>query len=111
MNSYISKDLQREYDLKRQRAISEAEARKSALLERLPKYEELLVKKNMLAIDMAKTMLKGTDIDKQIAEENMKIKLLEIDKQIDALFVSEGLPKDYLYPKFECEKCEDTGFI
>ena len=111
MNSYISKDLQREYDLKRQRAISEAEARKNGLLNRLPKYGELLTKKNTVAIDMAKTMLKGTDIDKQIAEDNLKIKLMEIDKQIEALFVSEGLPKDYLYPKFECSKCEDTGFI
>ncbi|MBR6614019.1 MAG: ATP-binding protein [Clostridia bacterium] len=111
MNSYISKYLQREYDLKRQRAISEAEARKNGLLNRLPKYGELLTKKNTVAIDMAKTMLKGTDIDKQIAEDNLKIKLMEIDKQIEALFVSEGLPKDYLYPKFECSKCEDTGFI
>ena len=41
MNPAIYKELQREYDLKRQKAIKNAEKRKKDLLDNLPKYKEL----------------------------------------------------------------------
>ena len=111
MNPAIYKELQREYDLKRQKAIKNAEKRKKDLLDNLPKYKELEDKKNSLAIEYAKTVITAKGIEKQIAQENMEIKLKEIEKSIDMLMETSGLEKDYLIPKFECEKCKDTGYI
>lgn len=111
MNPAIYNEVQREYDLKRQKAINEADKRKKELLEKLPKYKELQDKKNFIAIELAKTMITSSGIDKQIAEENMNIKLAEIENNISQLMVSEGLPEDYVLPKFECSKCGDTGYV
>jgi len=111
MNPAVYNEVQREYDLKRQKAINEADKRKKELLEKLPKYKELQDKKNSLAIELAKTMITSSGIDKQIAEENMQIKLKEIESNISELMVSEGLGEDYVLPKFECSKCNDTGYV
>ena len=111
MNPAIYNEVQREYDIKRQKAINEADKRKNELLERLPKYKELQDKKNSLAIELARTMIVSSGVDKQIAEENMQIKLKEIENDICALMVSEGLTEDYVLPRFECSKCQDTGYV
>lgn len=111
MNPAVYNEVQREYDLKRQKAINEAEKRKQELLTRLPKYKELQEKKNALAIELAKTMITSSGIDKQIAEENMQLKLNEIENNISSLMVNEGLSPDYILPKFECNRCKDTGYV
>lgn len=111
MTPAIYKDIQREYDLKRQKAINDADFKKAQLLETLPKFKELENKKSKVAIELAKSLVTKKGIEKQIAKDNLEIKLNEIKKNIDTLMESEGLGKDYLVPKFECKKCEDTGFV
>ena len=111
MNSAVYKEVQREYDLKRQRAIKEAEARSEELIEKQPKYKELLEKKNKIALELTKIVVKSSGIERQIATENLEVKLNEVQKEIDALVKSLNLSSDYLKPKFECSRCNDTGYI
>lgn len=111
MTPAIYKEIQREYDVKRQKAINEADSKKAKLIETMPKYKELENRKNMVALEYTKTLLKSKGIEKQVAQENLEIKLNEIEKNINMLMESEGLGKDYLVPKFECSKCKDTGYI
>ena len=49
MNPAVYKEVQRQYDLKRERAIRECERKKEELLNKEPKYKELIDKKNKLA--------------------------------------------------------------
>lgn len=111
MNPTVYKEVQREYDLKRQKAITAAEKRKAELLEKEPKYKELIEKKNKLALELAKTLIKSSGIEKQIATENMEIKLKELEKEEKGLLKHLNLQDDYLQPIYECSRCEDTGFI
>ena len=111
MNPAVYKEVQRQYDLKRQRAIGEAEKRKEQLKKDEPKYNELIEKKNKLALELTKTVVRTRGIERQVAEENLEIKLKEIEKEIENLLKNLKLGKDYLKPEFECDRCEDTGYI
>ena len=111
MNPAVYKELQREYDLKRERAISDSERKKEALLEKEPKYKELVDKKNKLALELTKTVLMTKGIEQQVAKENLEVKLNELEKEIQNLLKNLDIKKDYLSPTFECKRCEDTGYI
>ena len=111
MNQAIYKEVQREYDLKRQRELNKVEKKQKELIETLPKYAELIDKKNKIAIELSKLLIRSNGIEKQIAAENLEIKLSEIEKNIQNLLTSSGFEEDYLKPSFECERCKDTGFV
>ena len=111
MNPAVYKEVQREYDLKRDRAIKEAETRKSELLEQEPRYRELVERKNKLALDLTKAVVRTRGIEQQVAKENLEIKLNELEKDIQNLIKNLNLGDGYLEPKFECKRCEDTGYI
>jgi len=109
MNPAVYREVQREYDLKRNRALRQAEINKEKLLQTQPKYKELIEKKNKLAIDLTKTVVRTRGIEQQVAKENLEIKLNEVEKEIKNLL--DNLDVKGLQPKFECSRCEDTGYI
>lgn len=111
MNPAVYKEVQRQYDLKRQRSIQEAETRKAELLEAEPKYRDLVEKKNKLALELTKTVVRTKGIEQQIAKENLEIKLNEVEREIKNFLKNLNLGSEYLSPKFECARCEDTGYI
>ena len=83
MNSLLYKQVQRQYEIKRDKAIETAELRKKELLEKTPKLRELVDKKNKLALDLAKSVIISSGIQKQVAKENLEIKLNEVEKEIE----------------------------
>lgn len=111
MNPAVYKEVQREYDLKREGAIREAESRKKQLLETEPKYGDLIEKKNKLALELTKAVLMTRGIERQVAKDNLEIKLNEVEKEIQNLFKQLKIDEEYLKPKFECKRCNDTGYI
>lgn len=111
MNPAVYKEVQRQYDLKRERAIRQCERKKEELLNKEPKYKELIDKKNKLALELTKTVVRTKGIERQVAEENLEIKLKEVEKEMQNLFRTLNLGDNYLTPKFECARCEDTGYI
>lgn len=111
MNLAIYKEVQRQYDLKRQKAINEAERLKKELIESQSKYKELEEKKNKLALELTRIVVTTKGIDRQIAQENLEIKLKEVENEMTNFLKTIKLGPDYLKPKFECARCEDTGYI
>lgn len=111
MSYDIYKEISKQYDTKRERAESEIKTKKRQLEDKLPKYRELEKKKNDAAISYAREILTKKGIDKEIAEENMKINIAKLQKDIDGLLVAEGYGEDYLLPKYECDLCKDTGRV
>lgn len=111
VNVDIYGQIKREYDFKRQRALNELDKRLKSLKQEVPKYSELEEKKNIIAIDYAKKILSEKGVDKQIAEENLSIKIAEIDKEIEKLLKANGIEKGYTKIRYDCDKCKDTGMI
>lgn len=111
MNLTIYKEVQREYDLKRQKALLDSDRRKEMLLLNEPKFKELVDKKNKLALELSRVVLKSKGIEKEVAKENLEIKLNEIEEDVKKFMKSKDLPEDYLSPRFECKRCNDTGYI
>lgn len=111
MNPEIYRTVQREYDIKKTKIAHESDSKKEELYKALPKYKELESKKNELAIEYAKTIISSEGIEKQIAEENLELKLNEIEDQMDKVLNNNGYNKNSAKPNYECEICKDTGLI
>ena len=111
MDLDIYKEINRQYEQKREDAETSIKKRKRELEEKLPKYSELQKRKNKVAIDYAREILKKTGIEREIAEENMKIEIAKLQNEEDKLLVSEGYEESYLLPKYECNTCKDTGHV
>lgn len=111
MDLDIYKEINRQYELKRENVENSLKKKKRELEEKLPKYSDLEQRKNKIAIDYAREILKKNGIEREIAEENMKIKIAELQEEEDKLLISEGYEPNYLLPKYECDICEDTGHV
>lgn len=111
MDKDVYRKIKREYDLKRQREIDFANMRKEKIYNENPKLSELEDKLNTLAIQSAKMILTSDEITRQIEQENLNIKLSNIQKKIDNEFKKIGIDKNSLKPNFECKICNDTGIV
>lgn len=111
MNSPLLKQILNKYNLKREKAIIEAETKKKKLMEVNPKLLEIDNKLSKISIEATKSII--------ISDENNKKKILiDLKKQSNNLIkeknnILKELSKstDFLEPNFECKCCRDTGFI
>lgn len=108
---YLMKQLLKDYEIKRNQAILDAEARKRDLFSVNPKLSEIDSEIAKLSIETTQAVLHSKD-----TAEHKKL-LEDLRKKSNALlkeknkFIKE-LVKDsqYLKPKFECKTCKDTGY-
>ena len=111
MDHLVLKIILREYEIKRNRAIQEAETRKRELLKVNPKLSEIETELANISLQTAKSIL-------QTENENQKKLLADLKKQSAQLIKEKNsflknLVKDsnFLKPRFECKSCKDTGYI
>jgi len=88
-----------EYGQKRRDAQVDLEKRKKELYKKLPRLEEIEDEINKISIRKAKNIL--TNQYTNCLNTEIENKLLSL-KEIDHAFFK---------PKYECEKCGDTGFV
>lgn len=106
-NSNLKKLLV-EYNLKRDKAISEASLKKEKLYSSNPRLQEIDLEISSFALSTAKTILQTNNKKLLNDLESKKQNLLKEKKEIySSLKVSE----EYFYPHFECKLCKDTGYI
>lgn len=105
-NTY--KILLNEYEQKRKKAQLDLENRKNKLYSNLPELEQIDSKINQLALSSTKLLLQNND--KLILEKlNNEINLLK-NKKLEIL-EKNNINFEYLQLQFECDKCQDTGYI
>ena len=111
MDNVILKQLLTEYDSKRMHAISDLEDRKQRLRDTSSEYINL--EKNMQQISIAsiKSMLSLSQDEKNEKLKKLEIETSQISDEKQKLLKKLNLPTDYLSPHFECNLCNDTGFI
>ena len=92
-----------EYEQKRRRAEIDLENRKKQLYQKRPRLQEIENEINKISINKAKSILMN---------EINTIKNKEIENELNKLKKEkEKITVDFFMPKYECNKCKDTGFI
>lgn len=111
MDSSILKQLLTEYDSKRMYAITSLEGRKQHLRESSKEYVALEKDMQAASLESLRSMLSASEDEKKQKLQVLQKKTDEITEKKTALLNKLGLPADYLVPHFECNICEDTGYV
>ncbi len=108
MNPDILKSIEREYEQKRTIAERTTEYLKNETYEKNPKLAEIdsLIKK--LGIEASKTSLVASEEEKEKILKDLSEKIESLKKEKQNILDKCGVS---LSPKYECEKCKDTGYI
>ncbi len=108
MSNSTLKSLLIEYEKKRMNALKQAEQRKKDLYLQKPILHEIDDKLNSLAISTAKSLINKNDF-KLLKNLEQNINILKKEKV--SILKSIGKDENYLLPNYECNLCNDTGYI
>ena len=107
MSNEILTKLLLDYDKKKQKAELDLEQRKQELFEKIPRLQEIENDLNMFAINTAKNILNGNS--SSLDSLNSKVNILKSEKE--KILKENNIPSNYLKPHYECNICNDTGYI
>lgn len=102
------KQLLNEYEQKRNKAISEAQDRKKEMYDKNPRLQEIDDELNNLSFRTARDVLKTSNTT-LLEELKQKKQMLLSEKE--EILSRLKIDNSYFNPHFECEKCQDTGYI
>lgn len=106
MNNILLHELLKEYDKKHMKALQDLDYRKQKIYSKFPRLKNIDTEINLISIDNAKSML----LSKNVSEEN-KNKLNKLKQEKLNILKSDGKDLSFFSPKYECIKCNDTGYI
>lgn len=107
MNNNL-KDILKEYEQKRNNEINVAKLKKTEFYKEFPVLEEIDNTIASLSIKLIQTKL-TTNCQEDVDNLTKKINSLKIKKK--KVLESNGFSEKSFLPKFECNKCNDTGYI
>lgn len=106
----VVKKVREEFENKRQRSVLLAEARSAEACAKCPELLKINHALSLTGLSVFRASLDGTDgLEEKISaikEENLR---LQNEKR--QLLKKNGFPEDYTDIKYECELCQDTGYI
>lgn len=101
--------IKEEYSSKQRIARERAEMKQWELQRKFPVIKEIDERLSMTGLLIMEEISKGKEgIEERIEKLRLENKAL-IEKR-KAFLVEHGYPADYSQPKYECEKCEDSGY-
>ena len=103
------KRIRTEYETKAFRAQEEADLRRAELYMQIPSLRAMDHRLSGFALQIMQAAIRQENTEAAIAalrEENQKIQA-----ERAALLQANGYPADYTEPRYECEKCRDTGYV
>ena len=112
MDNLVLKLILSEYEIKRNRAIQEAEERKHQLMAVNPRLSEIDSELASLSIQTSRTLLQTdnqSDQKKLLGE--LKKKSTELIKEKNKFIKELTKDSNFLKPHFECKHCQDTGYV
>ena len=111
MNNSLLKQILKEYELKREKAIIDAEKRKKELLEVNPKISEIDDELSKISIESAKAVIVAEESKKKQILQELKKKSNALIKEKNAILKELSKSTNFLEPNYECKLCKDTGFV
>lgn len=104
----LLKTISREYEQKRMLAERNVEYLKQEVYEQQPRLIEIEQLMKTLGIQASKATLLANETEKEKILKELSSKMKALRKEKEALLKSCGVS---LTPHYECEKCQDTGYI
>ena len=98
-----------EYEQKKRNAEFELQQRKEKLYKKIPRLEEIDNEINKISINKTKSILIN-QLSNSLNTE-FENKLLNLKNEKKEILENAKIDPSYLKPKYECEKCKDTGYI
>ncbi|HBL84218.1 MAG: hypothetical protein A2Y17_07815 [Clostridiales bacterium GWF2_38_85] len=102
--------ISEKFSLKRENAERVADARRYLLHEKFPEIKEIdfeLASTGIRIMDAA--LSNNEELDKLI--EELKIRNLELQKKRNEILAKNGFSLDYSDIRYECNKCNDSGYV
>lgn len=107
----VLKNILREYEVKRNTAIQQAETRKRELLEVNPRLSEIERELANISIKTAKTILQSENPEHKKLLADLKKQSTELIKEKNRFIKELSKDSNFLKPRFECKQCKDTGYV
>ncbi len=110
MYNQILKDILMEYEKKRDKAINKQRIRKQKVYRKIPRIKEIDEQIWEIGLSISKAVIENPKNYKeglQIAKN--KIEELRMEKAY--LLTENNIPLSYLDIEYECDECEDTGYL
>lgn len=108
----VKNKVKEQFEKKREQAYEDARRRKAEVyvrVEGIEQIDEALSKTGLKVYSEAINKGSSVPLEKRISvlrEENLELQRVRAE-----LMVAAGFPADYTKPRFECEKCSDTGYV
>ena len=95
-----------EYEQKRRKAEMDLEHRKEELYKKIPRLQEIETEINKISINKAKFILiNNTNVD------DLEKEVQNLKKEKEDILKKENIKSSFFKPYYECEVCQDTGYI
>ena len=108
----IYREIQKEYDDSRKRALDEVESKKQKLYAENELLKDLDEQISKIGVDMTKSIIFIEDNKKREEKINeLKQKINELKEKRDKVLSEMNIDDSYFEPNFSCKLCEDTGTI
>lgn len=103
------KRIRTEYETKTFRAREEAEARRAELYSAIPQLKALDDRLSAFGLRIMQAALHSGDTAAEIAK--LRAENERVCRERADLLRKNGYPADYTEPRYECDKCHDTGYV
>lgn len=111
MDNSLLKQVLKEYDEKRTRAVQAAEERKKDLMSVNPRLQEIDKELTLNSIQTSKAILVSDSKEKASLLASLKKKNNSLIKEKNDFIKNLSKENSYLNPHFECKLCKDTGYV
>jgi len=111
MNNSIIKQITHEYEIKRNKAIEEAEKRKRDLMDVNPRLQEIEDEIAKNSFEITKQIMHASEKEKAALLQKLKKQNNALIKEKESFIKSLSKDSNILNPHFECKMCKDTGYI
>lgn len=108
MNTTLLKSLLIMYENKRTKKLAEAEKRKEDLYTKNPRFSEIDNQLSTLSISVSKNLISSSNFEYL---DNLRKQIEALKKEKKELLLSITNDENYLLPKYDCNLCNDTGYI
>ena len=108
MNTTLLKSLLIMYENKRTKKLAETEKRKEDLYTKNPRFSEIDDQLSTLSISASKNLISSSNFEYL---DNLRKQIEALKKEKKELLLSITNDENYLLPKYDCNLCNDTGYI
>ncbi len=110
MNMQVYKQLDIEYQKKRDRALAQAEGRKREVVEKHPELSRIDYEMKKAGLELARVVL-YTDQNSNETAADLEARLNQLRGEKEEVLQKLGVSPGLFEPEYECKLCKDTGFI